>query len=198
MSGSHSLHTSDVPGTSPEAGAGITGPHREGIVSEPPFHAEESGVTEREIDPGTTEARLKRWINSVGTVTLPLLAGFSFTSVVVVSDDAAHFQWPGLTILFLAFAALALIAAVQCAYHAQIYLPDKDPNYDKGLDWAWRTRVLYDLGLLAMLAGLGLVVVPHHAAGIQAAFQWAAFILICIIFLVEVEWKRREGWPRPR
>jgi hypothetical protein len=57
----------------------------------------------------STEARVERWIDSVGTVTLPLLAGFSITSVVVVSDDAGNFRWPGLTILVLTFAALVLL-----------------------------------------------------------------------------------------
>jgi hypothetical protein len=97
-------------------------------------------VTEGEMDPGANgdpaEERLKRWINSVGTVTLPLLAGFSITSVVVVSDDAANFRWPGATILALALAALTLVVAVQCAYHAHVYLSNKDPDYKKGLDWA--------------------------------------------------------------
>lgn len=93
-------------------------------------HIDESGVTEKRIDPGAaaklTEARLKRWIDSVGTVTLPLLAGCSITAV-VVSDDAAHFLLPGVTILVLAFAALALIVAVQCAYHAHVYFSRAAP-----------------------------------------------------------------------
>ena len=66
---------------------------------------EESGVTESEEEPTamgkTTEARVRTWIDSVGTVTLPLLAGFSITSVVVAADDAGNFRWPGLTILVL-------------------------------------------------------------------------------------------------
>jgi hypothetical protein len=94
-------------------------------------------VTKREMDPGATgtptEARLKRWIDSVGTVTLPLLAGFSITAVVAVSHDAAHFLLPGPTILVLAFAALTLIVAVQCAYHANVYLSEQDPDHEKGL-----------------------------------------------------------------
>ena len=35
--------------------------------------------------------RLESWVRSVGTTTLPLLAGFSTTSVVVVADGADHF-----------------------------------------------------------------------------------------------------------
>lgn len=65
-------------------------------------------------------ARLKLWIDSVSSATLPLLAGFSTTSVVVVSDDAANFRWPGATILAFTIAAVVLIAAVQFAYHARI------------------------------------------------------------------------------
>ena len=170
-------------------------------MSEQPFpHIEEGGVTEREMDPGTngkpTEARLKRWINSVGTVTLPLLAGFSITSVVVVSDDAANFRWPGATILALALAALTLVVAVQCAYHAHVYLSKKDPDYKKGLDWARRTRWFYHIGIFAVLAGLALLVVLHRATGIQAGFRWAAFGLACAACLGEFVWLVLDPWLR--
>lgn len=161
---------------------------------------EESGVPGKEMDQGsngdtTEERRLKRWVNSVGTVTLPLLAGFSITAV-VVSDDAANFRWPGPTILVLALAALALLAAVQCAYHAHLYLSKKDPDHKKGLDWARRTRRFYDYGLLAVIAGLGLVVLPRHDTGIQAVFQWAAVLVTCAVWGVEFFWKRREDRSR--
>jgi hypothetical protein len=69
-----------------------------------------------------TQAGLERWVDSIGAVTTPLLAGFSVSAVVVVSDDAANFRWPGAAILALAIAAVVLIAAVQCAYHARLYL----------------------------------------------------------------------------
>lgn len=49
------------------------------------------------------------WRNAVGTVVAPLLAGFSFTTVVVVSASAANFRWPGLTIFVLTIAVLLLI-----------------------------------------------------------------------------------------
>src|SRR5262249_41117414 len=115
-------------------------------------------MTEREMDPvindKPTEVRLKRWINSVGTVTLPLVAGFSITSVVVVSNDAGNFLWPGATILALSCAALVLVVAVQCAYHAHVYLSNEDPDYKKGLSWARRTRRFYDVGLFAVLVGV--------------------------------------------
>lgn len=161
---------------------------------------EERGVTEREIAPEANgvlhEARLKRWVNSVGTVTLPLLAGFSITSVVVVSDDAANFRWPGATILALAFAALALIVAVQCAYHAQVYFSTEDPDYRQGLRYAKWTRGFYDFGLLGVLVGLALVVIPPHTTGIQADFRWAATGLACLVFFGEVVWVFQDPWLR--
>ena len=161
----------------------------------------ESGVTEREMNERANgkpnEARLKRWINSVGTVTLPLLAGFSVASVVIVSDDPAKFRWPGATILALIFAALVLIVAVQCAYHAHVYLSTKDPDDEKGQFWARLTRRFYDAGLFTLLVGLALVVAsPYHATGTQADLRWAAFGLACFACLCEVVWVLRDGWLR--
>jgi hypothetical protein len=157
-------------------------------------------VTESEMGPRAkvkpTEARLTKWVDSVGAVTLPLLAGFSITSVVVVSDDAMSFQWPGATILALAFAALVLVAAVQCAYHARVYLSDTESDYEIGLRWAKRTRRFYDAGLFALLISLGLVVIPRHVAGIQDYFRLAAAALACVALLCEAIWILRDGWLR--
>lgn len=159
-------------------------------------------MTESEMDPETnskhSETRLKRWISSVGTVTLPLLAGFSITAVVVVSEDPTNFRWPGATILVLAFAALVLIAAVQCAYHAHVYLSKRDPGYKKGVTWARWTRRLYDAGLLALLAGLALIVAPNRASGMQADLRWAAAALACLACLSETIWLVVDPWLRSR
>jgi hypothetical protein len=144
----------------------------------------------------SAEARAKSWIDSVGTVTLPLLAGFSITSVVVVSDDAGNFRWPGLTILVLTIAALVLLGAVQSAYHARLYLSKDNPDYDKAQYWVWWTRTLYDIGLLTLLAGLGLVVVPLHYVGREAGLRWTAAGLALCAFVVEFVWKLRESWWR--
>jgi len=76
-------------------------------------------------------ARLERWVEAVGSATLPVLAGFSTTSVIVVSDDAANFRWPGATILALALASILLILAVQFAYHARIDLSDWSDRKDR-------------------------------------------------------------------
>jgi hypothetical protein len=154
-------------------------------------------LTGSQMDPATrskhSETRLKRWISSVGTVTLPLLAGFSITAVVVVSEDSTKFRWPGTTILVLAFAALVLIAAVQCAYHAHVYLSKQDPNYNEGVTWAKRTRWFYDAGLLTLIAGLALIVAPNGATGTDADLRWAA---ACLAFLGEGIWLVVDPWLR--
>ena len=143
-----------------------------------------------------TPESLKRWIDSVGGATLPLLAGFSTTSVVVVSDDAVNFRWPGAAILAFTIAAVVLIIAVQCAYHARIYLSEltdqkdqevspvstRDVNgrqqdhdhYELGLNWTNWTQRSYHTGIVALLIGLALAVAPYHATGVGAGFQWLA------------------------
>ena len=160
-------------------------------------------------------ARLKLWIDSVSSATLPLLAGFSTASVVVVSDDAANFRWPGATILAFTVAAVVLIAAVQLAYHARISLSElsgregspapsqdishsqtatqqirqpQDSNYKQGLTRTKRTRRAYDSGLLALLVGLGLAVAPLRATGLQADFRWGASGLAFLAAVLELVW----------
>ena len=159
-------------------------------------------MTQKEIDQPTNgeviEKRLHRWINSVSTVTLPLLAGFSVTSVVVVSDDAGKFRWPGPTVFALSAAALVLIVAVQCAYHAHVYLSKEDPEYNKGLAWAKRTRLFYDIGLFAVLVGLALVVVPRGATNSEADLQWAAAALAAVTSAVEIGWLVLDPWLRSK
>jgi hypothetical protein len=175
----------------------------------------------REMGPRTNgrpaAARLARWVDSVGSATLPLLAGFSAASVIVVSDDAANFRWPGAAILALAIAAVVLIASVQCAYHARIYLPDKSirevspgfspdgddredndarsqqqDDYQLGLAWTRWTQRAYHCGIVALLAGLALAVAPHHVMGIQGALQWIATSIAFAACAGEAGWVIRQ------
>jgi hypothetical protein len=114
-------------------------------------------------------ALVAAWVDALGNATLPVLAGFSTTTVIVVSDDVDHFRWPGATILVLAVATVLLIAAVQCAYHARMYLaggpagsesftPWESGRRKLGLTWSNRTRRAYHWGIIALLAGMALAV----------------------------------------
>jgi len=61
------------------------------------------------------------WFDSIGDIVTPLLAGFAVATLIVVSDDADKLRWPGAAILVLAIATIALIVAVQLAYHGRAW-----------------------------------------------------------------------------
>jgi hypothetical protein len=137
-------------------------------------------------------------MDSVASVASPLLAGFSLASVLLVSDDAGNFRWPGAAILALAIASIALIGAVQFGFNARQYLwsaadvagwwPDMKEGseredllraeqataFGRWRVWTKWTRRAYDLGILAILAALGLALPPPHDIGAQATLRWAA------------------------
>jgi hypothetical protein len=115
-------------------------------------------------------------------VAAPLLAGFSFTSVIAISAATEHFRWPGLTVLALALAAILMILAVQSAKYAD---PERRPaqglsaSPGSGRHWPaerWQmvTRNSYHAGLVFMLLGLAFALAPKQAATGQDALQWAA------------------------
>src|SRR5262245_6258466 len=93
-------------------------------------------------DGGRSPARVSRgdeeWIKSVGEVAAPLLAGFSFTTVIAVSIDAGRFLLPGEAILAFTLAAVTLVGAVQCAKYAR---RDRWPGADRHLGSAWWTTL---------------------------------------------------------
>lgn len=150
------------------------------------------------------EGDLGKWVHAVGEVPIPLLAGFSVTSVLVVTNDAAKFRWPGLAILALTIASVALIASVQCAYHARLYLPPQAEGFSsprfsdrKGKAWARWTRISYHCGIVALLAGLGLALAPLSGKGMENGLRWSATVIAfsaCLgetAFIVVVRWRGR-------
>jgi hypothetical protein len=159
-------------------------------------------------------------IDSVGAVASPLLAGFSLASVILVSDDAGNFRWPGAVVLALAIAAATLIGAVQCAYNARQYLWSADdvhnwwPDMEEGSErerllrgeqseafhrweaWARWTRITYNCGILALLAGLALALPPQHGVGMQDGLRWAASGLTFAACAGEAYWIAAVAWRR--
>lgn len=161
-------------------------------------------------------------IDSVGGVAAPLLAGFSLASVIVISEDARNFRWPGAAILGLTIAAVALVGTVQCAFNARQYIwsaadvrawsPDLKDNSDleKRLrveqDWAfgrWQawtewTRRTYALGILALLTALAFALPPDHNAGIQGGLRWTASGLAFAASAGEACWIVTNFWQASR
>ena len=157
---------------------------------------------------------------SLGSVAAPLLAGFSLASVIVVSDDSANFRWPGAAIFALSAAAVLLIGTVQCGYNARQYLwsaadvrewwPDMADDSDRetilreeqalsfGRWKIWITwmRITYNLGILALLAGLALVLAPRHGSDVQAGWRWGAVGLAFAGCAAEACWIIVGSWRR--
>lgn len=127
-------------------------------------------MNRRPVRASGLEARDIKWAESVGNVAAPLLAGFSLTSVIVVSEDAGKFRWGDAAIVSLAIAAVALIVAVQCSKYVHW-------EYRNILRWHGWTRISYHSGIVALLLGLGFVLAPLHAAGSPDAPRWVACIL---------------------
>lgn len=159
-------------------------------------------------------------IDSVGSVASPLLAGFSLASVIVVSDDATNFRWPGEVILALAVAAVMFIGSVQCAYNARQYLwsaadvsdwwpemkedseleallrAEQTEVFHRWEAWTSWTRLPYNCGILALLAGLGLGLAPPHDSGLQGSLRWVAVSVAFAACAGEAFWIVIVSWRR--
>jgi hypothetical protein len=117
-------------------------------------------------DPQVTEADT-RYVDSVTGVASTVLAGFSFATVVMVSADARNYRWADVAIPCLVFAAVAILAAIQCAKYVS-----KDDH--ESMRWYGAVLVFYHLGLIAMMLGLGFALGPLHIHGSPAAPRWVA------------------------
>jgi hypothetical protein len=157
-----------------------------------------------EFDNKTAIIRMEAWIRSVGTTTLPLLAGFSITAVVVVIGSPSFFLWPGVTVFLLTAAAVALIIAVQRAYHACMDLSEYEVGAGTTSDFARiselviHTRRAYRIGLLFFLAGLTLAVAPEHVSGVEDVFRVFAAVVAFGACSYEGWWMWQDEWIQRR
>jgi hypothetical protein len=139
---------------------------------------------------------------------------FAITTVLlqeIHQQDRLFARWPELTLALLLCAGLALIGAVQAGMWARRYevAPDAllawHPEYALERDtlganrlraeqrdhldlhdlWAERTRALYNLGILLLLAGIATTVVPPGAI---SADRWIVIGAACAGFAGEVAW----------
>jgi hypothetical protein len=145
------------------------------------------------------------WFKSLGEIVTPLLAGFAVTTLIVVSDDAGKLRWPGAAIIALALAAIVLIVAVQCAYHGRAWFNEaavhdadrdewqpevrtsRDPR-ELGHFFAQWTRRTFKFGLVALLAGLGLAILPQRGSGVEVDLRWAASYIIFAACFCQAVW----------
>jgi MFS family permease len=163
-------------------------------------------------------------IEMAGGIAAPLLAGFSLTTVtqlVIGQDHPWLSEWA--TALF-ALAAVLLVYALQFSATALGYSATPSERLDYSPEAAskpeilrvirnrqWeemelrakytsRTKYCYNFGLLAFLAGIGLLLVPHQ----RWPWPWGLFVGVIIVgasLIVEVMWifsnAQRPKWLLP-
>jgi hypothetical protein len=130
-------------------------------------------------------------VKSVGEVTAPLLAGFSFTNVIVVSSNVKDFVWPGEVIFAWTLASLALITAVQFGKYGQ---SDGQSENERAKKNRKRTTLSYHIGIVALLAGFGCALVPNHIAGMTGILRLSSCILAFAACAIELYvYVRRYG-----
>jgi hypothetical protein len=149
-------------------------------------------------------------LDSMGSVSAPLLAGFSLSITTIVLTTSDALRWPGITAAFSTFAALALIASVQFAFWAKqnVATPSDMREWWDDADtpagrpfritelkryrtvykaYSRRARWAYDLGIVALLASLASALAPPiHAT--QPLLRWISAAVVLIAVIVEVAW----------
>lgn len=125
-------------------------------------------------------------IENVGVSAAPLLAGFSFALVGLIlgiQNPGKDIAEPNIALAALVVAALLLVNAVQCAFHArQYYVPPdewvslvelfpegkrRDQLWENQVEWSKRqatwtawTRRLYNLGVLVLFGAVAVTLLP--------------------------------------
>jgi hypothetical protein len=165
---------------------------------------------------GISNEDLRRWIDRVGDATIPLFAGFSFATLIVVCQDSSKFRWPSLTIFVLTIASVSLIGSVQGRHQARMYLPTLEDfrvqRESKGSPAKWEdessdeykrarlsgqlTRLTYHVGIVSLLAGLGLALAPPGGMATDYVLRWSASPIAFFACLLEFGGTARQWVPR--
>jgi hypothetical protein len=119
---------------------------------------------------------------AMGTVAGPLLAAISFTLVVVVLQSSNQsIKWIDQSLLLLVGGGVAFIFHVQAAAWADRY--KRSPN--ESVKWKNLATRLYNLGVVCLLLGVGLLLVPPKGA---SNWRLAASYLAFLGVLIELGW----------
>jgi hypothetical protein len=143
-------------------------------------------------------------INSVGTVASPLLAGFSFTLIALVIPATSGIRWPGVCLVLFVVSGISFVMAVQCGFWAQMWVvmpseigewtPTSPPErvdaelrfHAHGFKiWAGRVNSCYRVGLLGLLIGVMLILIPP---GDLSTSRWIAVVAAALGVCLEVLW----------
>jgi drug/metabolite transporter (DMT)-like permease len=169
-------------------------------------------------------------LENLGTAAAPLLAGFSFALIGLLLDKSDVMWEPNLALLLLVLSGILLIYAVQFAFNArrfqvppgdylaflEIAAADSFPESelrklqagwrDQHAVWANRARRAYNAGIVVLLAGVGIVLVPKAGPGHMPPLRVAAVTLALLGAAIEISWwllsprwrRRRSNMKQPR
>lgn len=133
--------------------------------------------------------------DSLITVSAPVLAGFSLAAITFIGTSASLSGRPEALPALASFAAASVLLVFSIQMLALCSLP--------GLATSRKLRAvkasLYEFGLLAFLAGLGLFLWPQTwSAAAIAGLVVVGLAIVCDLALVGVAWCRRAQFGLPR
>ncbi|MEV4755885.1 hypothetical protein AB0J86_12335 [Micromonospora sp. NPDC049559] len=163
-------------------------------------------------------------VDALGGTAAPLLAGFAVTLLALVLQIESALRWPDPVLVLLGLAFVLFLQVVQLNAQAKAYAVTPaqalewyadadDPQRRAVVDWelrhhlaCWqhlvaRTRTRYNLGVLTLLVGAAVMLVPHAPARLGAV-RIAAIAVIgagIVVELLELFGQRlsgRNGRPR--
>ena len=133
--------------------------------------------------------------DSLVTVAAPILAGFSLGTVAVIGTSPSLSARPHALPAMATFAGAAVLLLFSIQMLALGALPGLVGANGLRAAKAW----LYEFGLLAFLAGLGLFLWPRTwSAATIAGLSAVGLAIVCDLVLVGAAWCRRNEWGRSR
>jgi hypothetical protein len=150
--------------------------------------------------PNLQPGLLRETVQPSTTIAAPLLAGFSLTGLFLVLQTPTAIRLQAAVLIDLSAAVVVLIMTVQCGFWAVREIKIMEAQIEQILDnggfissqisdtatsWVRWAKSLYDLGILLLLAGLTLALVPR---GTLLTPRLAAVGVVGVGFLFEVGW----------
>ncbi|MEJ3746692.1 hypothetical protein WEI85_25815 [Actinomycetes bacterium KLBMP 9797] len=160
-------------------------------------------------------------VEGLGGVAAPLLAGFAVTLIALVAQIAPALRHPDAALLLFAASAVLFLQVVQLNARARGYAvtpgqvrewyPDADdPERHRVLAWelrhhrdCWaylvrRTRLRYNVAILALAVGLMVMLIPTGGLGLARAAAIAVLGLFTLVEILELVDQALHGRPGGR
>jgi hypothetical protein len=144
-------------------------------------------------------------IDGMGAVAAPFLAGIAIALAVLVISSPENFGGENVALFALVLAAVALIACAECTFVARKYVvtPGQLEEWWPGASveqlvheqheaadvfevWADWSRRLYNVGIVALAAGVAAALVPPGGLGDAPPWRLAAFALALAAMVAEL------------